>query len=154
VLIFKQDQVAKIVFSPGGSAKEIAVEKIVPDGGDSEEWVVVTPEKGPAKRWKISSLLYKLASLKAASVVADAPVDFSKYGISGSSRGVGLFDATGKELARLEIGKDVKDKPGAVYLRGSRNQVLQMDSAKLSDLPTQLDDVIERPFRPGQDGGT
>ncbi|HEX9507783.1 MAG TPA: DUF4340 domain-containing protein, partial [Myxococcales bacterium] len=127
VLIFKQDQVAKIVFSPGGSAKEIAVEKIVPDGGDSEEWVVVTPEKGPAKRWKISSLLYKLASLKAASVVADAPVDFSKYGISGSSRGVGLFDATGKELARLEIGKDVKDKPGAVYLRGSRNQVLQMD---------------------------
>jgi len=113
-----------------------------------------TPEKGPAKRWKISSLLYTLASLKAAGVVDDAPVDFAKYGISASSRGVRLLDATGKELARLEVGKATKDNAEAVYLRGSRNQVLQMDSTKLSDLPTQIDDVIERPFRPGQDGGT
>lgn len=154
VLTFKQDQVAKIVFTPGGSAKEIVVEKIGADGGDSEEWRVAAPEKGPAKRWKISSLLYSLASLKAARVVDDAPGDFAKYGISASSRGVRLLDAAGKELARLEAGKAAKDNAEAVYLRGSRNQVLQMDSTKLSDLPTQVDDVIERPLRPAQDAGT
>ncbi len=153
VITFKQDQVAKIVLTPGASAKEIVVEKIGTDGGDAEEWRVAAPEKGPAKRWKISSLLYSLASLKAARVVDEAPADFAKYGVSASSRGVRLFDAAGKELARLEVGTAAKDNPEAVYLRGSRNQVLQMDSTKLSDLPSQVDDVIERPVRPGQDGG-
>lgn len=153
VLTFKQDQVAKIVLTPGASAREIVVEKIAADGGDSEEWRVAAPENGPAKRWKISSLLYSLASLKAARVVDDAPADFAKYGISAGSRGVRLLDAAGNELARLEVGKVVKDNPQAVYLRGGRNQVLQIDSTKLSDLPTRVDDVIERAVRPGQDGG-
>ena len=56
-----------------------------------------------------------------------------------------LFDAAGKELARLTLGKEVEGTPALWYVRGTRDQVLQADSTRLADLPQSLFDVLDAP---------
>lgn len=153
VLTVKREEVAKVVFSPGGNAPEIAVEKLSADGGSSsEDWQVTAPEKGPAKKWKLSSVLWSLSSLKAAAVADENPKDWSKYGISAASRSVALMDKSGKTLAKLQVGKEVKGKPNALYVKGSRNNALEIDSAKLNELPWTAADVLDKAV-PAPDGG-
>jgi hypothetical protein len=82
----------------------------------------------------------------------DNPKDWVKYGISASSRSVTLADRSGKALARLELGSEVKGKPGAVYAKGSRGALLEIDSSRLAELPWKTADLIEQPA-PAIDGG-
>jgi len=153
VLAFKREEVAKIVLSPGGNAPEIAVEKVATDGGSGgEDWQVTAPEKGPAKKWKLSSVLWSLSSLKATAVDEENSKEWGKYGIVPSSRSVALMDQSGKIVAKLQVGKEVKGKANALYVKGSRNNVLQMDSAKLDELPWKLADVLDKPV-PALDAG-
>jgi hypothetical protein len=152
VLTFNREQVARVIFSPG-SGPEIVVEKVTVDGGPSEDWRIAAPTSGPAKKWKLSSLLWSLSSLKATSVADEQPKDFAKYGISPSSEGVTLADQSGKVLAKLQLGNAVKGKPNSVYARGSRNAVLEVDSTKLAELPSKIDDVLEAPPQ-ASDGGS
>jgi hypothetical protein len=88
-------------------------------------------------------VLFSLAGLKATSIGDENPKDWGKYGISGSSRAVTLADPKGKVLAKLQVGKEVKGKANTLYVRGSRNAVLEIDSAKISELPSKLSDVME-----------
>jgi len=146
VLTFNRDEVARASFSPGGSAAEIVVEKLSgTDAGAAEEWRLIAPTGGPAKKWKLSSVLWSLTSLKATSIDEENPKDWSKYGISPSSRGVTLADKAGKILAKLQVGSEVKGKSNAIYVRGSRNAVLEIDSSRLTDLPSKISDVIDQP---------
>jgi hypothetical protein len=143
VLTFNRDEVARISFSPGGGEAEIVVEKTVGDAGANQDWTVTAPRSAPAKKWTLSSVLFSLAGLKATSIGDENPKDWGKYGISGSSRAVTLADPKGKVLAKLQVGKEVKGKANALYVRGSRNAVLEIDSAKISELPSKLSDVME-----------
>lgn len=144
VLTFDKDKVARVSFTPAGGGAEIVVEKApTPDAG-GEEWVVVKPEKGPAKKWKMSTLVWTLGSLKAAAF-GEAPKDWSKYGITDKSRSATLFDAQGKALAKLLIGKDVPGKQSTVYVRGTQDNVLEVESSRLSEIPSTVGDVIDRP---------
>jgi len=152
VLSFKSDEVARITFAPGGGAPPIVVEKMSSDAGPSEEWRITAPAAAPAKKWKLSSVLWSLSSLKASSIGEDNPKDWVKYGISASSRSVTLADRSGKALARLELGSEVKGKPGAVYAKGSRGALLEIDSSRLAEVPWKTADLIEQPA-PAIDGG-
>jgi hypothetical protein len=93
-----------------------------------------------------------LSSLKAAAVADENPKDWSKYGISAASRSVALMDKSGKVLAKLQVGKEVKGKPNALYVQGSRNNALEIDSAKLNELPWTAADVLDKAV-PAPDGG-
>jgi hypothetical protein len=152
VLTFNRDEVARVTFSPGGGAAEIIVEKASADAGPSEEWRVTAPLSGPAKKWKLSSVLWSLSSLKASSIADENPKDWGKYGVSVPSRAVTLADHSGKVLAKLQVGKEVKGNAKAVYVRGSRNSVLEIDAARLGELPSKIEDVIE-PSPQRADGG-
>lgn len=152
VLSFNRDEVARITFAPSGGAPPIVVEKMSSDAGLGEDWRITAPDAAPAKKWKLSSVLWSLSSLKASSIGEDNPKDWVKYGISASSRSVTLSNKGGKALARLELGGEVKGKPGAVYAKGSRGAVLEIDSSRLSELPWKTADLIDQPA-PAIDGG-
>jgi hypothetical protein len=155
--------VARIVYRPQGGGAPIEVARDVPAAGldagapSAESWAVAAPEKGPAKAWKISSNLWSLSSLQATGFGEENPKSWDKYGINDQSRQVVLQGRDGKPLAALTIGSPVKDKGTTIYVRGSRNAVLEMDSARLSDLPLKVDDVLDRPPppppTPGGDAG-
>jgi len=156
VLQFKRDEVAELLFKPEGGGPAIEVKRDLPPAGagdagaapSAESWAVAAPEKGPAKAWKVSSNLWTLSSLQATAFGEENPKSWDKYGISDRSRQVVLRGAGGKVLTALSVGSEVKGKANTVYVRGSRNQVMEMDSARLSDFPQRVDDIIDRPPPP------
>ncbi|RKH88076.1 DUF4340 domain-containing protein, partial [Corallococcus sp. AB038B] len=115
VLAFRREDVKRLVFHPGGGAEPIAVARVTgTDGGDGV-WEVESPKQGKAQHFKVASVLGSLDTFKASAFGEAKPKSWAKYGISDASRGAVLQGADGKELARLWLGNEVKDKPGAVY---------------------------------------
>ena len=154
VLSFKREDVSRLTFHPTEGADLVVQKKAPPaDGGGGEEWEVRAPEQGPAKKWKLSSVLWLLASLRAAQFDEESPKDWARYGIDAKSRQVALAGADGAELARLVVGKDVPGKAGMLYARGSKPQLLELDGSRLADLPQALSDVLDRPAPVAVDGG-
>jgi hypothetical protein len=151
VVAFERDAAAKLVFTFGTTS--IVAEKVIADAGP-EEWKITAPEQGPAKRWKLSSLLWNLSSLKATALGVEKPKSWAPYGLDQPARTASVLDKDGKVLAKVEIGKDVQGKANQLYVRGSRDQVLEVDSNRLNDLPTQVDDVLDRPAPPSADAGS
>ncbi|MHB8872528.1 MAG: DUF4340 domain-containing protein [Myxococcaceae bacterium] len=153
VLSFKREEVARISFRLA-DGRELSVHKRPPPdgGGSNDDWDVVAPQPGPAKKWKLSSILWSLGALRAGAFGEENPKDWAKYGITAKSRQVGLADAEGRELARLTLGSDVEGKPGFIWVRGTRPQVLEADSSRLTELPQSLADVLDAP-PPQNDAG-
>jgi hypothetical protein len=161
VLKFQREDVAEIQIRPAGGGAPIVVRKDAPpppaeDGGTPppETWTVTAPEKGPAKVWKISSVLWTLSSLQASAFGEEKPKSWAKYGIDDKARQAVLLGADGQVLAHLWIGGEVNGKTNTVHVRGSREQVLEMDSGRLADLPGVLDDVLDRTALFTPDAGT
>lgn len=160
VLKFKREDVAEIQFKPAGGGAPIVVKKDPPkpveDGGTpaGETWTVTTPEQGPAKMWKVSSMLWTLSSLQAGAFGEEKPKSWAKYGIDDQARQVVLNGADGKMLGQLWIGGEVKGKANTIHVRGSRDHVLEMDSSRLADLPGTVDDVLDRAAMLTPDAGT
>ncbi|HZH02242.1 MAG TPA: DUF4340 domain-containing protein, partial [Myxococcaceae bacterium] len=102
---------------------------------------VIAPEKKPAQKFKVSSSLWTLEGLKA-SALGENKLTSTKYGFGPMARAVTLYDRDGKSLARLELGHEVPGKAGQLYARGSRAQVLEVEAARLADLPKSLDELV------------
>ena len=149
LLTFDKDQVAKATFTLSDGTLTVERKKPEGDAGRSEEWVVTAPSPGEAKKWKMSSVLWGLSSLKAASIVEDKATDFAKYGLDKPSRSVTLFGSDGKELGTLSFGKEEADK---VFARNAAEpRVFAVDKARLGELPASRADLEEAK---AADGGT
>ncbi|MCP3143686.1 DUF4340 domain-containing protein [Pyxidicoccus xibeiensis] len=154
VLAFRREDVRRVVFHPGGGAEPITVARVSGTDGGAGAWEVESPKPGKAQHFKVASLLGSLDTYKAVAFGEPKPKSWAKYGISDASRGAALLGADGKELARLWLGHEVKDKPGTVYARGSSADVLEV-SATWVELPAKVEDVLEAPPSPAvTDGGT
>ena len=112
------------------------------------------PTQGKAKVFKLLSLLSTLDSLKAAELGESKPKAWEKYGITDTSRGAELRNKDGQVLARLWLGTEVKGKEGRVWARGSRDEVLEVESTALGELPTSVADLLDVPPPPPTDAGT
>jgi hypothetical protein len=151
VLTFKREQVAKIELKLDDGRSLTLERTVAPDAGVTEEWQVTAPERGPAKRFKLGSILWALGALKASQVVDENPRSWEKFGIGPKSNTVLLSGADGKELARLTLGKAVPGRTNLIYARGSSPHLIELDTQRLGDLPGTLDEVLDRPAK---DGGT
>jgi hypothetical protein len=154
VLAFRREDVKRLVFYPGAGTAPITLANTTPDAGTLDGWQVESPKSGKAQTWKVASLLGTLHTLKASAFGEAHPKKWDTYGITDSSRGASLQDASGKELARLWIGNEVPGKAGHVYARGSGNEVLEVELSRLSELPSRLEDIMESPPAAATDGGT
>jgi hypothetical protein len=139
-LVFKRALVARLSFKPAGTGAALVLGRVAADAG-ADEWEVLAPEKRPAQRFKVSSALWNLEALKATALGPEAPKDWKAFGLGPEARRVTLMDAQGKTLTELVIGKELPNKANTIYARGTRNQVLELDTARLADLPSQVADV-------------
>lgn len=142
LLSFPRDAVRAVRVHPAAGT-DVVIERTAGADAGSETWTVSGPGGGPAKPFKLATLLWTLGSLKASTFGELKPRDWAKYGLGPSARAVTLLDGSGAVLARLEIGKDVPGKPGLVYFRGSRDQVLEGDASRLTEIPFSPADVLE-----------
>lgn len=144
-LSFRLEEVKRLVIQPGDGTAPITLANSNPKPGTLDGWQVQEPRSGKAQSSKMASLLKTLHSLKATTFGEANPRKWNKYGITDTSRGVVIQDASGKELARLWIGSEVPGKEGHVYARGSGNQVMEIDVEWLAELPSRPEDLIEAP---------
>jgi hypothetical protein len=145
VVQFDRAKVARIALARADGSR-IALERVAGDAGVSEDWRVLEPRQGPAKKFKLSSLLWTLESLQARQLGEERPKSWAKYGLDKPEREVSLLDTSGKILARLALGKSVPGQEGARYARGTREQVLEIDESRLADLPASVEDVLDAPI--------
>jgi hypothetical protein len=117
-----------------------------PDGGFAEETFAVTaPTAGAAKKWKISSALYGITSLRAASFEGPAPKDLAKYGLDKPKTAILLGDG-GKVLAKVRIGAE-KDGKRWVLADGI-DKLARVEKATVDDWPWTAADALEPPPTP------
>jgi len=142
ILRFNKDAVTKIVLAHGGERITLVKESV---DASAEAWRVAAPRVGKAKVFKVTSLVWTLASLKAKAWGETSPRDWSKFGIDSRARSITLFGPDGAELGRLVIGAELKDPKGSFFVRGRKNQVAECEGARFSELPFELTEVLDEP---------
>ena len=145
VVHFDRAKVARIALAHADGTR-IALERIAGDAGFSDDWRVLEPRSGPAKKFKLSSLLWTMESLQAKQLGEERPKSWTKYGLDKPEREVSLLDSSGNVLARLAVGKSVPGQEGARYARGMREQVVEIEESRLADLPGSVEDVLDAPI--------
>jgi hypothetical protein len=141
-----RESVRKAVFeSPSGKVEVTRVKNAAPDGGVGDEvFTVVAPQQGPAKKWKISSALYSIASLRAAAFEGPTPgqKDLAKYGLD-KPKTVTLLGESDKLLARIRVGAE---KDGKRYaLADGFEKLVRVEKGTVDDWPWNVSDALEAP---------
>jgi len=142
-----REAVRKVVFETPSGKVEIKREKnALPDGGVGDEtFALLAPQQGPAKKWKISSALYAIASLRAAAFEGPVPKDLAKYGLDKPKTATVLGDGD-KVLARVRIGAE---KDGKRYaLADGFDKLVRVEKTTVDDWPWTLADALETPPAP------
>jgi hypothetical protein len=137
---------------PSGKVEITRVKNPSPDGGVAEEvFTVVAPKEGPAKKWKISSALYSIASLRAAAFDGPVPAqkDLPKYGLD-KPKTVTVLGEGDKVLARVRLGNE---KDGKRYaLSDGFDKLVRVEKSTVDDWPWTAADALDTPpaTPPGQ----
>lgn len=141
-----REAIRKSVFeSPSGKIEVTRVKNAAPDGGVADEvFTVVAPKQGPAKKWKISSALYAIASLRASAFDGAVPAqkDLAKYGLD-KPKTVTLFGEGDKVLARVRLGAEKDGKRYAIA--DGFDKLVRVEKAVVDDWPWNVTDALETP---------
>jgi hypothetical protein len=144
-----REAVRKLVFeTPAGKVEITRVKNTPPDGGFPDEvFTVVAPHQGAAKKWKISSALYSIASLRAAAFEGPVPAakDLARYGLD-KPKTVTLLGDEDKVLARVRVGSE---KDGKRYvLADGFQKLVRVEKATVDDWPWTATDALDAPPPP------
>lgn len=146
ILAFDKEEVTQIKLAATGSEEAMLVERKreKKEGDVSEEtWSILSPKMGPAKKWKMSAVLFALSSLKSAELVEEDAKDLAKYGLDNPVRTATLIAEGGKELARLLVGKEDGDK---IFVKSAASaRVSKVEKSSLNELPKTVTDIEETP---------
>jgi hypothetical protein len=139
-----REAIRKFVFQgPEGKIEVARSKPALPDGGFADEqYAVVQPSQGPAKKWKMSSASYAITSLKAAAFDGPVPKDLAKVGLD-KPKTVTLLGDGDKVLARVRVGAE-KDGKRYVLVDGI-DKLARVEKGTVDDWPWTLADVLEPP---------
>ncbi len=151
ILDFKQQDATSLLFTVGTNLSFGADRhRTKTDGGFGQDtWTMSAPAVGDAKRWKASSVLSTLETIKGSSIVTDNPTgaELVGYGLNQPSKTVTVFGEGGKTLSKLLVGRTDKNK---VYVKSEGSpRVFQVDSFRLAQLPSGVTDLMEEPVKDG-----
>jgi len=149
-----REDVHKVVLEQAGSPKIVVERKKEQpkDGGFADEtFTVLEPKQGPAKKWKMSSVLYSLTGLRAAAFAAKP--DAKAF---DGARTISLLGEGDKVLATVRIGSLTTDGKRRYVSSSGQPRIAEVEKATVDDLPKSLDDFLEPPpaAPSAPDGGT
>lgn len=146
-----REDVRRISFESPGAPRIVVARKkaTLPDGGvgTDEEFAVLEPKAGPAKKAKLSSVLFSITGLRAAQfgeALASDQKALSKLGFDKPNL-ITVFGDGDKVLARLKIGGPLADGKRSWVVADGISHAVQVEKGSVADLPWKLDDVLETP---------
>ena len=146
-----REAVRKVVFeSPSGRVEVTRVKNTPPDGGLPDEvFTVVAPQQGAAKKWKLSSALYSIASLRATAFEGAVPAqkEMAKYGLE-KPKTVTVLGEGDKVLARVRLGAEKDNKRYA--LADGFDRLVRVEKSTVDDWPWTVNDALDAPPPPPQ----
>jgi Domain of unknown function (DUF4340) len=146
-----REAVRKLVFESSSGKVEVTRVKNTPaDGGFPDEvFTVVAPQQGAAKKWKLSSALYSIASLRATAFDGAVPAqkDLGKYGLD-KPKTVTVLGEGEKVLARVRLGAEKDNKRYA--LADGFDRLVRVEKSTVDDWPWSVNDALDAPPTPPQ----
>jgi hypothetical protein len=142
LLHFETDQVKALRAEAGGKVAW-AVERLPAKDGAAEGWSLTQPRAARAQAGKIAGALQALAWLRALRFADDGGKRAPELGFAPPRRSFVLLGDGGKELGRIDVGKEAND---STYARSSASpRILEVDKAAFSRVPERADDLEEKP---------
>jgi hypothetical protein len=151
VLSFDAGEVAGLRFA-FGSSPAFEVTRIAGADGGSDTWRLGAPSPGPAKKWRLASLVTWLHDLKGSSIAADQASDsqLEKDGLKPPKKTVSVLGSGDRVIAQLLVGND---EGGKTFVKSAEKPaVFQIETSRLGQLPADAPDLAEPP--PPGDGGS
>jgi hypothetical protein len=140
ILRFRKEDVVKMLFHQSDGHEFV----LAKDSADAsvESWKVLGTSGGKAQIFKVTSLLWTLASLRAHSSVAPDLKKIGPHGITKSSRWISLSGISG-ELARLTFGNPVAERPNNFYVKGSSGIAIETDGSRFGEFPKTANEILD-----------
>lgn len=138
IVTFKKELVTRLQFH-GADGQEFSVVQ-EPSTAGIASWSVTGARSGPAKTFKVTSVLWVLSTFKGSAFADDKVMN---TGLDAKARFIALFGADGAELARFTIGREVPGKVNIFYVKGTRPQVIEVDGSRFNELPSTPDELLE-----------
>lgn len=112
--------------------------------GKDSAWSLVAPLPGPAKSYKILSMLESLRRLKAKRFLAESSEESrARYGLDSPALGLWLMDEKGKEIGRLSVGSALED--GVAVLGSHRPRICLVPKKAVEKIPRDADELAMHP---------
>jgi hypothetical protein len=124
------EAVAKLMFD--GPSGKVEISRTKKAGAD--EFAVVSPQPGPAKKVKLAGALYALTNLRATSFEGAAPKNLAAYGLDKPMTAT-LLGEGDKVLARLRVGAVNKAGKQRYVLVDGVDKLALVEKATVEDLP-------------------
>ncbi|HUB06452.1 MAG TPA: DUF4340 domain-containing protein [Myxococcales bacterium] len=105
-------------------------------GFGPDSWTMAAPQTGDAKRWKASSILSTLESIKGSSIVSEkaTAAELAKWGLDEPKKIARVLGAGGKVIAELDIGKIEGNK---IWVKSAESpRVFQVDAYRITQIPS------------------
>jgi hypothetical protein len=151
VLDFQQQDAIALKFTVGNLTFGADRHRTKTDAGFGQDnWTMTAPALGDAKRWKASSILSTLETIKGATIVADnaTQAQLVTYGLLQPEKTATVIGEGGKVLAELLVGKTESTKK--VYVKSAASpRVYEVDSYRLTQLPANVTDLQDIPAKDG-----
>lgn len=142
LLRFDQEQVQALRVEENGKLAW-AVERRPAKDGAPAGWALTAPRSAPAQAGKVGSALQSLSWTRALHFADDSGKRTAELGLGRPRRAFVLLGEGGKEMGRVEVGKEAQD---STYARSSASpRILEVDKGAFSGIPASADEVEERP---------
>lgn len=102
-----------------------------------DEWRLLEPTKGPARRSKVDDIVYGLRGLKWKEIVAPGGEDAARYGLDKPEAVITLYRADGGEIVTVEVGRKDGERR---FVRAKGSPAIYAVEARLLELPAVPDD--------------
>jgi hypothetical protein len=145
LLRFDMDRVQALRVEANGKVAW-AVERQPAREGAAAGWALTAPRRAPAQAGKVSSALQALSWVRALHFADDGGKRAAELGLDRPRRAFVLLGDDGKEIGRIELGKEAHD---SAYARSSASpRILEVDRGAFSGIPAGADQVEEKPEPP------
>jgi hypothetical protein len=142
---FEQGQVKALRAEAAGKVAW-AVERQPGRDGVPDGWSLTAPRPARAQAGKVSSALQALSWLRALHFADDTGKRAAELGLDRPRRAFVLLGEEGKEIGRVEVGKEVND---GTFVRSSASpRILEVDKGAFASLPADAGELEEKPEPP------